>query len=72
MLPQTDQPDEIFLDVRRLPRLGDRILVPQPNGKSRLRNLVSRKLFQRRCHVIDGRGTVPRADRPVGMAGDVV
>jgi hypothetical protein len=33
---------------------------------------VSRKLFQRRCHVLDRGRTILRTDGPVGVAGDVV
>src|SRR5262249_42977715 len=37
-----------------------------------LRNLVSWKLLQRRCHVFDRGRTILRPDGPVGVAGDVV
>ena len=50
---------------------ADRILVSHPNSLP-LRNLVSRKLLQRRRDVLDRGRTILRTDGPVGVAGDVV
>jgi hypothetical protein len=72
MLPQSILAGQKCGVLQRFGSRLDRILVPQPNGPHSLRNLVSRKLLQRRRHVLDRGRTVLRTDGPVCVAGDVV